>query len=163
MIYCDSNFVPTLEQNPQGNLIVTNSMAGDSFQWFLDGNELVNDTLSIVTPTVDGDYVLQVTDQYGCVFYSDHFTVNTGDVTHPNELYWTMSPNPASNSLTIQFGASPQDGRIQIIDMLGRTVLEKENVKESNQIDLSDMRNGAYMVQFNSNSRTVTKRLIIKH
>jgi photosystem II stability/assembly factor-like uncharacterized protein len=76
----DSNFVPVQvhpipvkpEISQVENTLISSSDKGN--QWFLNGNLLPNDTNKILTPTVNGNYSVQVTNEFGCLsLHSNQF------------------------------------------------------------------------------------------
>ncbi len=52
-----------------------NSTSATTYKWFLNGQELKGETSQTLTPTIDGIYVVRITDINGCVYrYSKGFT-----------------------------------------------------------------------------------------
>jgi hypothetical protein len=70
-----------------------------------------------------------------------------------------LYPNPANDWLMVETKSS---GTIRIIDMLGRTFIEERIVEKSQQIDLSQLSAGQYVVQFISNQQELSKILLKK-
>jgi bilirubin oxidase len=71
-------------------------------------------------------------------------------------------PNPVSNILSIQFQSEVQTAVIKVLSVLGVKVLEKHISNTSNaKLDLSQLNDGFYFVQVNTNKKFETQ-LIIK-
>ena len=66
-------------------------------------------------------------------------------------------PNPAKNTLYVQ-ADSKTDFHLNIFNNLGRLVL---STYSKDEIDISDLSNGLYFLQFSSEKNTQTKKLII--
>ncbi len=74
-----------------------------------------------------------------------------------------MFPNPAKNNVTfnIQKGA---EADFSVFDLLGKLVIYQPNVSisEEHSIDISKLNNGIYFIRINSDTGSVTKKLIKK-
>lgn len=68
-------------------------------------------------------------------------------------------PNPASDFVTIQ---STNDGKasVKIIDLMGKVQFQKELISQQNEIKLTDLPNGVYIIEFTSNGSIETSRFI---
>ncbi|NND51245.1 MAG: T9SS type A sorting domain-containing protein [Flavobacteriaceae bacterium] len=74
-----------------------------------------------------------------------------------------VSPNPASNSVTINFGKTIQSGEMVIADMLGKTIYTKKlsNVS-SDDLDVALWSQGLYFISLQTNEGAKTKRFLKK-
>jgi len=79
-----------------------------------------------------------------------------------DETGWEMTiyPNPTSGILNIT--SEVNNYSLQIIDLTGKAVVNKTNLSESIQIDLTDLHNGIYLIKVNNGTHQVTKRVILK-
>ncbi|WP_127846728.1 T9SS-dependent M36 family metallopeptidase [Psychroflexus aestuariivivens] len=78
--------------------------------------------------------------------------------TEKFEIY----PNPANNYFEIQFGnTNLKDTSVEIYDMNGRLVSTK-NADQNQQVNVSTLSNGVYVVKIEANDKLFTKKLIIK-
>ncbi|MEC8603358.1 MAG: T9SS type A sorting domain-containing protein, partial [Bacteroidota bacterium] len=145
---------------------------GDTIEYiFAADNFAVQETLdssfSCVIATVDG----------GVLYVNRFVVVPSSDVTL-NPVCWEscdpcvvginsgempfarIFPNPASNNLTVQ----SENGLDKLIirDMLGRIVIELDNVSPNNfTIDLSSFSNDIYLVELYKGDNKSTKKLIV--
>lgn len=67
-----------------------------------------------------------------------------------------MYPNPASQI----FSFSEAVDRVTVFDITGRQVLERDDVRANQAVEVSGLRPGVYLVKFEVNGRTDTKKLI---
>jgi hypothetical protein len=74
-----------------------------------------------------------------------------------SKAQFTISPNPASSEVTITSETIVE--KIEIVDLLGKTVSTKNGIFESNfTLDVSNLQSGLYFIKFNNS--TVQKILI---
>lgn len=73
----------------------------------------------------------------------------------------TVSPNPASTSITVGWQAVG-DWRLDIIDLCGRHVLSRTVNGASVTLDMSALPRGLYFLQATSASRKLTRKLILQ-
>jgi len=72
-------------------------------------------------------------------------------------------PNPSSNVMTIQATGVEGNVDVKITDVLGKVVYN-ETVSPLKKIDVSDFKNGVYLVTVSDNGKKVqTKRIVVKH
>ena len=128
-------------------------------------------------PTIDGpaNGFIQLISFYTGMLFNDHnyeagtkirFTVdpNLIDVDENEALAFSLSPNPASNEINIQFGENTkQQTQIEIVDALGRVITQQEVAAQSNhiQMNVADIATGVYFVKIQSGNSSRTERLII--
>lgn len=158
-IYCDTAFVPLTTMNAAGNLIVMNSSTAQ-IQWFVDGVILQDDTLDVCVPAIAGSYTVMLTDIYGCSSISAPQAVTIGleDLTNLN---WEMFPNPAGDFVRIRVGETTRVDEIEVLDMLGRTLLRGEGFIGEQLLELNGLNNGSYIVRLISADQVYTKSLLI--
>ncbi len=75
-----------------------------------------------------------------------------------------LSPNPATNLLTVRlYNMKETDAKINIVDMLGRTVKNTSVNTTTINLDVSYLSDGIYIVELQSAKFHVTRKLIIQH
>jgi hypothetical protein len=105
----------------------------------------------------DNYYKLVQYDFDGSSSYSDIVVVE-----HPFYERIQFYPNPAQEILFIQQNNGDTPLTIQIVDQLGRQVLQQVLNDKQNSIDLSSLTDGHYSIRFYSSSIEWTERLIIQ-
>jgi hypothetical protein len=123
---------------------------------------------------VDGDTILDMivgTGNGGMMY----FRGDTGNIDHTigiyeppfvNRLY--LYPNPASNKLNISRINYSGDYKVQIFDLLGKSVFTKniEGLHENHSLDISSINNGTYIVvgtDANGNPILQSKIIVLKN
>jgi hypothetical protein len=85
----------------------------------------------------------------------------------PNQLQEEFDvrvyPNPSSSVMTIQATGVEGNVDVKIADVLGKVVYN-ESVSPLKKIDVSDFKNGVYLVTVSDNAKKVqTRRIVVKH
>jgi hypothetical protein len=116
------------------------------------------------TPT-QGKLTLKVSNASGCSDSSIlNVSVGSNSIANLNQNDFRLFPNPAAEQITIQSNNSFNGAQVQLVDMLGRIVLEA-NVNTTDtkfQLPLSNIKPGSYMVLINKNQETARIKLIIE-
>ncbi len=75
--------------------------------------------------------------------------------------YTSLSPNPNNGRFRVDFPWAVQGNKtIQVIDMLGRTILEKKTNEISTEIDLKNQESGSYILRIIADSGIATKLFV---
>lgn len=70
-------------------------------------------------------------------------------------------PNPAKDWIKIELSNLDQNTKLEIIDLMGR-VMYQNTLRKNSQIDISNLKEGVYILKFSSKQRTVQQSLIIE-
>ncbi len=104
-------------------------------------------------------YRLKQVDVSGAFKYSNIVTVRFNE-----KLGFSLYPNPASSSLTVEYAASFKNGIINLIDATGKRVLSKK-ILETNKtiLDISVIPSGIYVVEItNDKGLNFQEKLIVE-
>ncbi len=93
--------------------------------------------------------------------------VDNGIVNFPNENSVSIFPNPTSGNISVQMNAlSGNKISIDVFDVLGQNVMEKENDNASGifqqMLDLSAMSDGIYFVAIKVDDKIISTKKIVK-
>jgi len=72
----------------------------------------------------------------------------------------TIYPNPTQGHLTIDIDNIPEESSIRIYDMNGKILLQKSNIENSTEIDLSSQSSGSYILRIDLSGKTSTWKII---
>lgn len=159
-VYCSPTFVPIVEMNTAGNLIVTNAGNYD-VQWYVNNSILAADTFEIAIPIVPGDYTVVLTDEYGCEYTSAPTGVNVG-ISEETAFAWRIYPNPATDFVYVDVQGTEVD-RIEVVDLSGRVVISVDEVAEmKNKLDLQTVSSGTYLVRLLQKGRVMSQTMIVQ-
>ena len=141
------------ERNEDYSRILTAS-AGDSYQWFYEGDSIVDATEQtfLASPTESGNYSVS-TSINGCVANSGNERVVTANNSPLNRTF-SIFPNPISNNSNIQFNFRNEYlgiYEIEVISISGGRLyaqrIEKSSFETSGIINTSDLSPGLYIVK----------------
>lgn len=124
-------------------------------------------TLNLTNVKLDdaGVYRCEVTNSVvtGLTLYSRKITLIVNKVTYVGEIgtldNLNIYPNPANDVLFIE---TPSSGNLKIYDINGKMVLNKNLENLKNEIDISELVAGTYLLRFDSDGSTKTLPLIKK-
>ena len=72
-------------------------------------------------------------------------------------------PNPSVDQFTVNLTAIPEQNKLQIVDIAGSVVFEKDNVMTTETIPCNSLNNGIYFIRLVSNDQILNKKLVINH
>jgi hypothetical protein len=72
-------------------------------------------------------------------------------------------PNPSTDQVTINLTAMNEQNKLQIVDITGNVVFEKDNVLSTETIPCNSLNNGIYFIRLISNDQLLNKKLVINH
>ena len=142
--------------------LTSNEVGASNYQW-LDCNNnnspIPNETNQTYYPTASGNYAVEIT-VGGCTEISNctSFT-STLDIKESFIYDIQFSPNPAKENITFKSDDSKVFD-VSIVDLKGKVLLEKSNIKNGEIISTSGIASGTYFITFSSNNIKETKRLI---
>lgn len=77
------------------------------------------------------------------------------------ELILSVFPNPARDKLFVNFREGElRCGRLELTDMTGRSILIRDKTEALNELDLSRLANGLYILRYISDLSSTTARII---
>lgn len=142
--------------------LTSNEVGASNYQW-LDCNNnnapIPNETNQTYSPTASGNYAVEIT-VGGCTEISNctSFT-STLDIKESFIYDIQFNPNPAKENITFKSDDSKVFD-VSIVDLKGKVLLEKSNIKNGEIISTSGIASGTYFITFSSGNIEETKRLI---
>lgn len=166
---CDSIYTINLTINTVDTSVSTTSTmltanaSNASYQWVdcNNGNSpIAGDTSASFSPTVNGNYAVQIT-QNGCTAMSSCYNFVLSSL---NQLAFDNSlvayPNPTTGHFNIDLGASYNQVAVNITDINGRMVYNKVyNQQQLVELDLEGP-SGVYFVSITSETKQAVIKLI---
>lgn len=152
---------PPVSISADGDTLST--IAGASYQWYLNGNPIPGSNVQNYTALVPGYYSVAVTFANGCIGISTDFPfqiVGFEDL----DLLVTIYPNPSTDIFNLQLSSPVSGLQVKIRDVLGRVILET-NISPNNslhQIDLSSFSEGKYLLEILENGIAISRKSLLK-
>lgn len=166
---CDSSVVLNLNVNTTNVGVTQNGVdlmanaVGASYQWIdcADDSPISGATLQSYTATIDGDYAVIATEN-ACTDTSDCITVNTVGI---EDSSWLRSiqlhPNPVNNSLRVTLPNNSEKVELELINLAGQILLQHDLNGFNEELDLSGIEAGAYLIKLRvGNNRQEVRRII---
>lgn len=104
---------------------------------------------------VDVNHVLQ----YVCDFLYEYDACL--GIESPNTKSFSVSPNPATESVTIQ-GLPSTPATLQVLDLMGRQVLTQHVSAQNNTVTLSTLPSGCYLFRISTPETLRTLKVVVK-
>lgn len=112
--------------------------------------------------TEGADGALYVTNDYSGMVHRIAYTDGPAQVHEENaNTAFTLTPNPASDKITISFASATQSSLVEIIDLLGN--VQKSVSTQGAQIEVStaSLADGRYLVRLTQGTSVFTRSLIV--
>ncbi len=152
--------IPLITQN--WNFLTSSSAAGN--QWYLNGNPIPGATGQTYEALQTGNYTVVVT-LNGCSTTSPVFQVTFVGLEESNASLISVYPNPVSNTLFIDTRKSTEAvNGISVLDVTGRVVLTStaSNADKILPLDVSQLRQGVYLLELNAGPGVIRKKFTIE-
>jgi hypothetical protein len=159
-VYCNPFVSPSIAMNNSNDLVISNYPVASTIEWFLDGTLIPDQNNDTITPFTNGNYSVQITDPFGCLFETSDFQLSVSIVEFETGQ-WMIYPNPVKDVLTIQLEEKLIGATVELLDLSGRVLNTSKLVESSTLFDLSDFPKGTYLVCITNNGLKQTKSLVI--
>jgi hypothetical protein len=147
----------------QDSILVSNYEEGN--QWYLNGEPLEEADSSVFHIEETGNYVLEVTNSYGCSAFSDTLNVTgLGFSEGRRRDVFKLYPNPAGNNLEIIFEEDAQPTKYSITNIQGQILKQGEMKKPASNyiIRIKDLPQGVYFLTVQMEENIPVKQRFIK-
>ncbi|WP_340153344.1 T9SS type A sorting domain-containing protein [uncultured Marivirga sp.] len=140
--------------------VLESSIEGDSYQWYLDGNQMDSETGKVLVANASGDYKVEVS-KGDCSNISESFTFNE-EVLNANkalENALKLYPNPVIDKMFIDLN-NINSVDITIFTITGKFIDSFVLNASHSEIDMAKFSKGTYLIQIESDKGVVTKRIV---
>lgn len=147
---CSSNPISSIIENGG---ILSSSISGTSYQWFLNSVAINGANAINYTPTSTGIYTVEVSFVDGCPTISDpySFSIGTSSVYQPILEHLQPFPNPTSRQVSF-YPYTVEDG--QLFDLSGKLL---KRFAMTQTVDLSDLGPGIYLLSLDGKMYKIEK------
>lgn len=136
------------------------SIDNASYQWFLNGSQINGATDQTYTPTVTGNYYVQVTYDNACQSTSADFyfevVSNPASIGEKELETIQIFPNPTNSVINIVVNDHAAYSGFELYDVTGQLIMSGSQLQKS--IDLTNYPNGLYFVRIADVTRKVIKK-----
>jgi len=144
------------------NIDTFTTITGASYQWYFNGNMIPGANSQIYEANESGNYYVEVTFANGCTGTSAIIYHSMSGIKDIVESQLKLFPNPTSSDLTIIVDKLQGNALIQIVDQMGRIVIEsKENFdKDTHTINLESIQSGVYQIVIKTDNQNWISRFV---
>jgi len=139
-------------------LLITNITQADTYQWFLEGAALKEETSSTITPVFGGVYEVGVASK-SCVKKSPGFTYSVTAIDDSEKSEVGIYPNPFNDKLMVTLDETDDVTSIVTLNLIGQTLKQVPvSGKREIELDLSDLPSGTYIISVGIRKYKVIKQ-----
>lgn len=148
---------PVLVKDSTTRMAITTNIQAPHL-WYFNGSILPDSTANIIVPRNHGVYTARVIAN-GCTsaLGTAAIYVKPASTDVPEVGIW---PNPSSGALELSYSTGKLI-QVDIVDLLGRSVMPKAAVR-NNQMNLTALADGCYLMLIRTTTGTATKKLIVQ-
>ena len=144
----------------QDGMKLTCSIDGATYVWYREGKLMSNVKTREITAPGNGLYRVRVTDSTGCTRWSDPVVIGSTSVDEDAPLSGiTVYPNPTQGDVHI--GGLPDGASILLVDVLGRSVEQRDGIAGTITLPLGNHPHGLYTLVIRTSAGELT-RLVLK-
>ena len=139
------------------------STTATTYQWYYNGGIITGATNQSYTPTQNGTYTVEITDTSGCSAIAENYNlVNVGISAIENEGFFSISPNPANEILSIKFPLqnTKTASRYMVYNTIGQMLMNGSFAKEETIINISSLAKGLYILKVQNNESLGVMRFV---
>ena len=148
---------PLISQS--GNTLDAGSTAF-AYQWYLGKTPINGATSKTYSPASNGSYLVEAKNDKGCSVFSTSFNFYSTAIKEDAIFSdFNFYPNPVTTRLFVDFN---QLYDLTFVDLLGQQTVQKTDLRGKQEIDLSSLRRGLYLMKITSDGKTAVRKLLLK-
>lgn len=146
----------TCDTCPDGSVsaAVSGGTGAYSYAWSPTTN-----TSQSVTGLLQGQYTLCVTDANGCSLCDSVSIGNTNGIVEYNSTFISVYPNPSNGEFRIS--GFKTNAELSIYNCVGELVYKTNMLRKQENVNITSMPFGIYLLQIRSDSKIFTKKMIL--
>ncbi len=139
-----------------GSLV--SSETADSYQWFVNGVDIVNSNSLTQVPSQNGNYVVETTYSNGCTQASSPYVFSNLGLDELN-VSVQVYPNPVRGLFQVVLSQG-QFEEVSVLDVAGRLIYTTQEQTNKLEINAFNWEKGVYIVRVNTKNGQIEKRII---
>ena len=157
----------TIEINIDGQSQYRYTLAGEGYlsqnsfyEFFGMGNATEVDYVKVTwTATGETEIITNIAANQAIIIKEGNGILSTEN--NLKDTAFSIYPNPSSNGIFKLSVLNQEKVSIQVFDISGRLITEKNNIRDNDQINLSQYQKGIYIARLSSETKNKTLKLVI--
>ena len=157
----------TIEINIDGQSQYRYTLAGEGYlsqnsfyEFFGMGNATEVDYVKVTwTATGETEIITNIAANQAIIIKEGNGILSTEN--NLKDTAFSIYPNPSSNGIFKLSILNQEKVSIQVFDISGRLITEKNNLRDNDQINLSQYQKGIYIARLSSETKNKTLKLVI--
>ena len=138
------------------------SSTSDRYQWQLNKQDIVAADSIRYKPIVSGNYRVKVTNNAGCIAYSDEYNpANSSIHLSTTAEKYLIYPNPSNGLFSVR-SLDKKIEEIRMVDLMGKLVYQENVNGFEKEIRLKDILKGIYFLHVQSGGQNILQKLEIR-
>jgi pimeloyl-ACP methyl ester carboxylesterase len=144
---CATNLVSSISENSG---ILTSSVSGTSYQWYLDGVAISGANNITHTAVADGNYTVEVTFNSGCPTLSQPFPFSSSTGINSLSESIKVYPNPTTGIVNL-----PKVYNVDIYNVAGQLI---DKLSQVSAVNITNFENGIYFLKIENSFVKIIKK-----
>ncbi len=145
-----------------GSVLTATPLFNGNIQWLFNGDSIPGANSQSYTVAVNGNYSVSYSYIPACASISEEINFSSVGFQDNSLPSFSLYPNPFSDEITVELSEVQESTTMTIIDLSGRKIFQTEISGASQNLDLSYLTNGVYVLHLRNSKHTITKRMIKK-
>lgn len=155
--------VPTSVSIKRSQNVLISSHAGFNI-WYKNGSKIIGENGQNLTVTEEGIYssIASVSGCESILSNKINMTSKILSISNINLLGVNIFPNPTNSILNITLEKITSNITIEIKDVVGKTLIAKDNISSTNILNVEKLTKGIYFVVINDEKSIYTEKIVIR-
>lgn len=156
---------PTVFINKSNDKLEATHNAGNfSYRWYINDTLAAQYSTSTIQPKKTGNYKVEIVDSAGCtsVSNSTYFVYKTDGIADWIKGNFKIYPNPAHTMFIVDGLMEGDNAKLILTDLLGRKVYETITQKSNQEINVTNLPKGVYILSIWQNAQTVVFKIRVE-
>lgn len=132
-----------------------------NYQWYLDGELLLGESSFYIFPTINGEYMVEVSDENGCQNFTTYTYQNATSLENYEDLF-SVYPNPSNGQFNVNF-KDAQLRTVEIYDNHGKLLYQEHLYNIENTVNPVHLSSGFYFLTVKQAEHNFQRKFIIEN
>jgi hypothetical protein len=144
----------------QTGATLSTSAGAASYQWYVGSTLITSATSQTYAPTQNGQYRVEIKNGAICNIFSDPFNYTVTAIKEDQKFdNFSFYPNPVMTTIHVNF---VKKFDIEFYNLNGQKVLQKANLQGEQEIDMSNLNKGIYIMRIKSEGKYAARKIILQ-